>query len=194
MKAAIFLITPWISACASLSTAPDITDCENISNTEEKTIFILSADKICDTKLSLTPDGHYVFSVESISDDWADGDRHDALRRPSLSESGWTASQLPWYLRGVIIAQPFRRCSDGRWFEIIGEVLDSSDTSIKYRLGEGMSNKKVLHYKGTANNRLILYANDLNSRYHNNFGKMTISVQQVRNNAMKNRPQVLVCK
>lgn len=180
-----------IYGCTS---TPQITECENISTSEQITVFSLSSNKFCDTTMSLKKNTAYIFFVDSISNDWADGDKHDALSRPELNETGWIVDQLPWYFRGVIFAEPFRKCPNGQWFEIIGEVIQPSGTKVTYRLGDGMRYNKILLYKGSDDGRLIIYANDLNSRYDNNYGKITISFRRANQEELNTKQKMLTCE
>jgi len=191
MRARIFLLSliP-IYGCTS---TPEIVECENISHSEKTNTFILPSKKTCNTTVSLKKNTSYVLSA-TLSDDWADGDKYEELRRPALDESGWVVGQLPWFAQGITLVEPFRRCPNGRWFEIIGEVKQPSGPPIKYRLGQGMRDKKVFFYNGPDDGRLMIYANDLNCRYENNIGEMTMSVRLATEEEITRKEKFPTCE
>jgi len=158
-------------------------------------ITIISRDPFCDTGIQLKSGYSYTFHVEHISQDWADGkDRRLSFKYGQMDERGWTVSWLPIYLRGVYLAQPFRPCRLGHWFELVGVVHSANNEPITFRLGEGIKKRRELHYEGTDEAHLHVYANDLSSRYFNNHGSMKIKVQQSKESKDREFTEFLLCQ
>ena len=189
------IVLPLLGGCTFWGATPVVTDCKNITSEGNKTTVSLHSKTFCDTRINLTPGSSYSFNLDVFTDDWKDGDKHKALRRDMLDETGWTVSELPFIYAGIALAQPFRRCANGNWFEIIGEVQRTEADYDRHRLGEGMSAGKVLRYDGAAKNTLILFANDLNFRYHNNEGEAIITIEHhPQGEGAQDRKEFFKCK
>lgn len=156
---------------------------------------MLSEDPFCDTGISLKNGYGYTFHVEHISQDWADGKRRRlSYKYGQMDERGWTVSWLPFYLQWVYLAQPYRPCPLGDWFELVGVVHGANNETRAFRLGEGIKKRRELRYEGVDAAHLHVYANDLSSRYFNNHGSMKIKVQKRKDSKGREFTEFLPCQ
>lgn len=185
-----------LSSCVPLIDTPPNKFCNNPTKevTEKGLHFsVYARDHHCLTGAILKTGSTYQFKVEDIALDWADGRGRGLDREHGLNEIGWTHKDLPWYHSGVVLANSFRRCKSANWFEIIGARLDAKGEPIHFRIGEGISSGKVFTYNGPSGTPLYVYANDLSNKYHNNYGKMMLSITKVSESTAAQTEQYLSC-
>lgn len=91
---------------------------------------------------------------------------------------GWTVEKekMPLFIKGIVKAsEGFRRHPDADWFEVIGAFGKSEDSL--FRIGDG--SKSRTPYVASQDGPLYAFANDLESRYDNNKGKVEITVTRI---------------
>jgi len=108
----------------------------------------------------------YEFIVDP-AEKWKDGDLKEC------SAHGWESKQLPWYKEKIVERfESRRRHPDANWFELIGALGDEDDQLLRI-----MSTDRI--YMATQNSDLYYFANDLQSKYDNNSGKIQVTVKRL---------------
>lgn len=195
-KPVIFLTLCLISACVPLIDTPPDEFCNNtiVRVTEhELTFSVFARDHHCSSGALLDTGETYQFHIKHIDSSWEDGDGRGLSHADGLDETGWTHRDLPWYLSGVALTNRFRRCPAANWFEIVGIRLNEDKQAVHFRIGAGISSNKVFTYTGPSSQPLIVYANDLSNRYHNNHGKMLMGISKISHKNADQFEQYQLC-
>jgi len=85
---------------------------------------------------------------------------------------GWRSEDLPWYKETLVKwFEDNRRCPEANWFELVGSLGD--DDKSLFRIGRGGPEHP---YQAPKTADLYAFANDLDSKYDNNTGQLTVTI------------------
>ncbi len=91
----------------------------------------------------------------------------------SCGPEGWRSEDLPWDKESIMkLFEDNRRCPEANWFELVGSLGD--DGKELFRIGIGGIGRR---YKATKSATLYAFANDLDSKYKNNTGKLIVIIK-----------------
>ena len=90
---------------------------------------------------------------------------------------GFRVTDAPWYGWSILwVGQPMRRMRSARWFALVGEVRDSSsDRRQRFVIGDSL-----VGWRSPFSGELTAFANDVNFKYGNNHGCLTLSVTRTQ--------------
>ena len=132
---------------------------------EQHSVRVYAEQRFNWSRVKLIKGQRYKISAEK-DDHWSDDDI-------DCNATGWETEDLPFYKELVIKHfEGGRRVPAANWFELIGSYgNDDSDTF--FRIG--------LEHKFTADETVELYtfANDLKSKYHNNYGYIIATIERL---------------
>lgn len=137
----------------------------NENQTEIVTVF--ASQRFNHSGLMLEKGGTYRFTVEP-NQTWHDGNVKNC------GPDGWNREnrQLGLAEFKIAILEPFRRVSDADWFCLCGCVTDNDDYA--FVIGSGPVEHTI-----EKTGEFLPFANDKNTHYGNNEGKIKIVVQRV---------------
>ena len=136
---------------------------------ESAVVQVNSACKINRSNVILENGAHYTFTIQGSSC-WSDGKIH-------CSANGWKADQEfgPLLSRVAKRLEPKRKCPLANWFELVGSNQSASCVS-NFRIGcRGSGWTFTPRFTG----KFSAFANDLESRYHNNSGTLCVVITRV---------------
>lgn len=131
---------------------------------EQASFPVRAAYKYNWTGVRLQAGGQYRFDIAE-NQKWMDGGI-------TCGPDGWRSEDLPWYKESIVKwFDDNKRCRDANWFELIGSVDDEGDTF--FRIGTGGQDRV---FQATRDADLYAFANDLDAKYDNNEGSLTVTV------------------
>lgn len=158
------------TVCVNAQSLPISHASSNIAklSVEQSHSFVVSARcKNNPSGVFLQAGAHYQFCVADGAT-WRDA-------RIECTANGWTAADVRPVLRPLVRSTECRRrVPSARWCELIGSVC--GDDRELFRIGRGGARWT---YTPRRNGTFYAFANDLNSRYHNNSGSLTVTVRRV---------------
>jgi hypothetical protein len=144
-----------------------IQELKSLSQGESFSFAVLADARINHSGVRLETGKKYQFIV-SPDDTWTDGDIVTNAR-------GWTVDKQFSWLRKQLInhSESSQILPEANWFELIGEILISSNESVLFRIGDGG------YYTASHTGELSACANDLPLMYWNNSGYIWLKVLRV---------------
>ena len=86
--------------------------------------------------------------------------------------AGWKSEALPWYKESIVkFFEDNRRVPEADWFELIGSYGDELEEFFRIGLGKTITAEHTVD--------LYLFANDLETKYRNNQGDLTVVIERI---------------
>ncbi len=162
MKYFLFAVLVAVPVTASAQTTPAVI---HLEVGQSHTFRVAAKNKYNASHVQLLAGAHYEFRVTGT---WLDA-------KIRCHASGWTAEDVRPVVRPLIrAAEKNRRCRCANWFELIGTL--GCNACHQFRIGCRGSGWT---YTPPCDGILYAYANDLDSRYGNNSGCLTVTVTRV---------------
>ena len=136
---------------------------------QSASLNVYACQKVNASAIWLEAGAHYTFTVRP-NDTWKDA-------KICCTANGWVAQEQfgPILRRLARKQEPNRRCPCANWFELVG-ACQGNVCSQYFKIG---CRGAAWTFSPTSSGRFFAFANDLDSRYHNNSGVICVTVTRV---------------